>query len=210
LSPGKCRGLVGFDLDGTLIRGRTVCEILAEPLGKTVEMSAIEVITQEEEMARSRELMAEWYKSCDRSELIKHLETVEFAPGAHVAIEQLQSKGIEVTIISLTWNFAVAWFAEQFNIRYYIGTGLDDNSVVEHIWGRHKGLWLTSWANQLNIPINRIAAVGDTHNDYHLLKAANLRYYVGVNAPPDIPPIIHIPNADIREISQYILETWLD
>jgi hypothetical protein len=35
--------LVVFDLDGTLLRGRTVCEVLAEPLGRLERMRDTEM-----------------------------------------------------------------------------------------------------------------------------------------------------------------------
>ena len=34
--------LAVFDLDGTLLRGSTVCEVLAAPIGRLEEMAAIE------------------------------------------------------------------------------------------------------------------------------------------------------------------------
>lgn len=37
----KTRGLVVFDLDGTLLRGPTVCELLAAPLGHLAEMRSL-------------------------------------------------------------------------------------------------------------------------------------------------------------------------
>ncbi len=36
--PKSIRGLAVFDLDGTLLRGDTVCEVLAKPLDRLVEM----------------------------------------------------------------------------------------------------------------------------------------------------------------------------
>jgi phosphoserine phosphatase len=35
----NAHGLVVFDLDGTLLRGQTVCEVLAAPLGRLDEMN---------------------------------------------------------------------------------------------------------------------------------------------------------------------------
>jgi len=47
--------LAVFDLDGTLLRGRTVCELLAEPLGRLDRMQQLERFSTEADLAAARE-----------------------------------------------------------------------------------------------------------------------------------------------------------
>jgi hypothetical protein len=47
-------GLAVFDLDGTLPRGPTVCELLATPLGRLERMRQLEVCTIKSELIAAR------------------------------------------------------------------------------------------------------------------------------------------------------------
>ena len=60
--PTRSEALVAFDLGGTLLRGRTVCEVLAESLGRRERMQQLERVTSQADLLRSREEMAAWYR----------------------------------------------------------------------------------------------------------------------------------------------------
>jgi len=149
LSP--TRGLVCFDLDGTLLRGRTVCELLAEPLGRRREMEQLESSkpTSEQQIAEARAEMAHWYDGVSLAELKSYCEDAVWAPGTREAVAYLQHRDIHVAIASITWKFAVAWFAAKFNIASFLGTDLLPSGAIEHVWGRTKGTWLLHLAHDL-------------------------------------------------------------
>lgn len=50
--------LVAFDLDGTLLRGDTVCEAMARQLGCSSQMKVFERLTARECISAAREDMA--------------------------------------------------------------------------------------------------------------------------------------------------------
>jgi phosphoserine phosphatase len=50
----RLEGLVLFDLDGTLLRGQTVCEVMAYLLGRLGEMKRFEGLTGRAEIAAAR------------------------------------------------------------------------------------------------------------------------------------------------------------
>ncbi|MGH6611809.1 MAG: HAD family hydrolase [Burkholderiaceae bacterium] len=202
-------GLVCFDLDGTLLRGPTVCEVLATPLGRLKEMQRFETLTTEHEISLARLEMARWwYGEVELSDLLAHCKNAQLAPGAEEAIAQLQSSGIEVAIASITWKLAVAWFAERLDIRHYLGTEVTSTGVIEHVWGRTKGQWVRELARELAVPPTRIAAVGDSHGDADLLRAADLRFFVGERLPAEVDRVVHIPAADLREVSSRVVAAW--
>src|SRR5690242_6391875 len=109
----KSRGLVVFDLDGTLLRGPTVCELLAAPLGRSDEMRAFEWLHTEQEIAQARVEMARWYSGIPRGRLLRSLETAQWASGAVEGVALLRDAGIEVAIASITWSFGVEYFATR-------------------------------------------------------------------------------------------------
>ena len=73
--------LVAFDVDGTLLRGATVCELLAEPLGFAERMRELERnLSREEDVRAASEEMAGWYAGRRYEELCQPVRDVELAP----------------------------------------------------------------------------------------------------------------------------------
>jgi phosphoserine phosphatase len=202
------RGLVVFDLDGTLLRGKTVCEILAAPLGRSHEMQQFEALTLEADIAQARALMATWYSGHTMVALQAHLANAHLAHDAAPSIVRLQEQGFEVAIASITWKFAVGWFAKELGVRHYLGTDLLPSHEISHIWGRDKATWMTTLASQYKIPYPRLAAVGDSNGDIEMLRVASLRFFVGAVPPSNVSDIIHCPNSDIGTIADHILDAW--
>ena len=200
-------GLVVCDLDGTLLRGSTVCEVLAARLGRLEEMRSFEALTQEHEIARARAELVRWYNIVSRRELVSFLQAAQLAPGAHEGIAQLQRAGVEVAIASITWKFAVDWFAAQLGVTRTLGTGLGEDGAIQHIWPRHKADWLRDLASRLTVPYERTAAVGDSPGDFAMLGAAGLRFFVGVEPPRDMT-CVHIPRANVLDVAECILARW--
>jgi len=201
-------GLIAFDLDGTLLRGPTVCELLAGPLGRLDELWRLETDTTEKAVAATRASMASWYARIAPQTLLKSLKAVTWAPGAQEGVTRLRRAGFEVAIVSVTWSFAVAWFARQLGVQRYLGTDLNPGDVIRHVWPRDKGLWVSDLASELGVPLRRIAAIGDSAGDFALFQAASLRIFVG-DAVADAPPgVLHLPGVSITRIAEYILGEW--
>ena len=207
---GKIRGLAAFDLDGTLLRGPTVCEILAQPIGRLAEMQRFESLPPESDFTTAREEMARWYSNTSVDELVVHLRNAEWAPGARESVMRLQSEGIEVALVSVTWRFAVAWFAAQLNIAHYLGTGLSPTGEVEHVWGPDKASFIRTLSAKLQLTRDRVAAIGDSLGDFEMLNEANLRIFVGKTAPTNISALTHLPDVDLRTVADHILREWVD
>ena len=176
--PSRPRGVVAFDLDGTLLRGPTVCELLAEPLGRLAEMRRFEALSSECDIAAAREEMASWYEGRSVDELCAPLAAAPWAPGAREGVALLQANGVEVVIASITWSFAVERLAERLGVARVLGTRLEPGGGVRHVWPRDKGRWLEGLLAELRVPSARAAAVGDSSSDTDLLSAAALRFFV--------------------------------
>ena len=207
-TPEQIRGIVAFDLDGTLLRGDTVCEILAKPLGRLEDMKRFEAFRTETEIVAARKQMAGWYRGSAADRLQASLSHVSWAPGAHEAIQQLHAAGIAVGIASITWKFAVRWCADRLGVRHYLGTDLTPEGDILHVWGRDKARWLKELADSHGIRKNRIAAVGDSRNDFEMLRVASLRFFVGEKPLPGIGSLVHLPAADLRAVAAGIIDEW--
>ncbi len=207
-SPERVRGIVAFDLDGTLLRGDTACEILAKPIGRLDEMQRFETFTSEADIIRAREQMAKWYGEHSPQDLAAFLNDVRWAPGVHEAVQRLHEEAIVVGIASLTWSFAVRWCAERLGISHCLGTDLSSNGEIRHVWGRDKARWLQELADSYGIAQHRVAAVGDSGGDSEMLRVAGMRFFVGAHPIPAVASIIHMPAADLRDVAEGIIHEW--
>ncbi len=162
--PSRHLGLVAFDLDGTLLRGSTVCELIAEPLGRSAKMRRFEALAPEFAIVAAREEMARWY--------------------------------------------AGRTLAERLGVARSLGTGLEPDAAVRHVWPRDEARWLTKVAAELRVSAARVAAVGDSGSDADLLAAASLRFFVGEGPPPALPARAHRPGGDIVSLVREILDRW--
>lgn len=201
-------GLVAFDLDGTLLRGPTVCEVLATPVGRVRETREFEAASTQLEVAAGRVAMARWYREVPMPTLLSSLESARWAPGVAPGVELLRRNGIEVAIASITWRFAVRWFAEQLGVQWYLGTDLLEDGAVAHVWPEDKGRWLRTVASELLVPAERVAAVGDSRGDVDLLRAASLRVFVGLALPTELANVQHYPHESIEVVAKRIVDAW--
>ena len=197
--------LVAFDLDGTLLRGDTVCEALARRIGHLGRMKELEGLAQVEDIKAGREKMAAWYKPYTFSELCSFLTTLQVAPGVQEGFQLLKHHGIKIAIISITWEFAVEWFARHLGADYYVGTRLSATGQIDHFWSQDKPRWLARLARRLDLGPDKIAAVGDSSNDIAMLRTVGHPFFVGRAKPDGLENVAHFPDGDIHEIAQRVI-----
>ncbi|HEY1756593.1 MAG TPA: haloacid dehalogenase-like hydrolase [Bryobacteraceae bacterium] len=193
--------LVVVDLGGTLLRGATVCEVLAARLGRVEEMKRFESLTGQAETAAARSEMARWYTEISRESLIECLSGAQWAPGAIQGVYRLREAGVYVGIASITWGFAVDWFAAQLGVEHVLATELGENGHIEHAWPEDKPAWMERLALRLQVQSENVAAVGDSFGDVAMLQAASLPFYVGSHPPPGTR-FLHRPAANVLTLAQ--------
>ena len=194
--------IAAFDLDGTLLREQTVAEAIAMGIGRIGRMREFEQLGSSQ-----IEEMAEWYSSFTFSDLCKHLTAIRFAPGVNEGFALLHDHGFKIAIVSLTWEFAVEWFANRLGADYSVGTGLSSGGLITHFWPQDKALWLTGLAAKLGVDMKDVAAVGDSGGDIPMLLSVGHRFWVGEAIPPELDrKVIHEPTGDIRLVAHRIVE----
>ena len=201
--------LAAFDLDGTLLKGQTVCEAIARGIGHIRRMRELERLqpNQFEEMAAAREEMAKWYSGFTFDELCEHLAGMQVAPGVHEGFSLLRDHGFKIAVVSLTWEFAVEWFSNRWGADYSVGTGLSSDGLITSFWPRDKAAWLTRVARDLGTDVRDVAAVGDSRGDIPMLLSAGRRYWVGQTVPYELGRDVgHEPGGDILRVARRIVE----
>ena len=200
--------LAAFDLDGTLLRGDTVCEALARKLGHLERMRELEA-TQEERQDREslrflREELAAYYQGVPAVELRSYLSTLTLAPGAREGFALLRQARIVTAIVSITWEFAAQWVATELGADHYVGTRLLDDCSIAHFWPEDKAVWLADLMHRQGIRREETVAVGDSWRDVAMLEAAAVRVYVGKVLPRGLTAI-HLPDGDIRDVARVVV-----
>ncbi|MFI5385091.1 MAG: HAD family hydrolase [Fimbriimonadales bacterium] len=203
-------GLVAFDVDGTLLRGPTICQCLARALGRAEEMEAFERLSTREDIAKARAVMLDWYRPHQRSVLLEHLRSsVTLAPGAREGIKLLRASGVKVALVSITWEFAVEWLRAELGADFAVGTKWLAGDEIGHFWPENKANWLTEMLLSCSLCVADLAAVGDSTSDLPMLQLAGRGYFVGVCAPVLPPHVEHWPHANIADIAQDFLDVAL-
>src|SRR5271165_4263975 len=95
--------LVAFDLDGTLLRGPTIREVLAAKFGMQDRMREFEQMRDIEDIRAARQEMLAWYGEMPLDLLCAELSQVAIAPGAAQAFQLLATRGVPTVIVSVTW-----------------------------------------------------------------------------------------------------------
>jgi phosphoserine phosphatase len=194
--------LAAFDLDGTIVRDRTCVESIARTIGREEECAAFERLGMRDVLAvtAARDAMAEWYRPYTHEELTAGLSDLRLSSGSEEAFELLRRHGVVTAIVSITWSFAVEWFARRLQADYAHGTRLIDGRI-EHVWPADKGRWLRSLTKRLDLPQQAVAAV---EGDRELLEAAGVRYCVGARQI-EVAGVMHVPRASILEIAHQMV-----
>ena len=201
------RALIVFDLDGTLLRGPTVCEVLAQSLGRLPRMQEIERLKDRLQIAAAREEMAGWYRNVAPAALIASLRTVELAPGLATGISLLRAHGFAIGIASITWRFAAEHFAGEWGVEHCLATTLQASGAIDHVWPEDKALWARDLSARLSIPLERTVAVGDSGGDYEMLRAVGTSIFVGSESPPVQQDWLHWPAANIEHLAHHVIGT---
>ena len=203
-SDGRIR-LVAFDLDGTLLRGDTVCTGIAHGIGTLERMQAMERGHELADRLSDVAEIASWYLPLGRKRIESELSRLTPAPGADEGCRLLREAGVELVIISVTWKFAVQHFAERFGASDYAATPLDwTTGEFDDFDAKNKGPWLVEKTASLGLSTYQVAAVGDSPNDYGMFEAAGTSFCVAA-ACGEFDNVIQRPDANILDLAQEIL-----
>lgn len=192
-------GLVVFDLDGTLIRGASACELLANGLGRAERMRQFEALTTSTEIAQARSEMLTWYSEVPHEQLLRSLDAARWAAGAREAVALLHAERYVCAISSITWRFAVQRFADALGIEHFQGTDVAPDGSIEHVWPQDKQGWVAALATRLGFGHEQVITVGDSRSDIHLFRAGARAFFVGpASAAGGLPQsVVVLPDADL-------------
>jgi phosphoserine phosphatase len=187
--------LVCFDLDGTLVLGRSVSQHLADRLGHGALLAELERRYAAQEIVADRQ--AGELAGRDRREMMTHLESIPRIGGIQATLARLQSAGIDALLCTVTWRFAAECFQQWYGFAAVSGTEIEEGpdgcftgKVARHFDKYDKRDFVVEHCRRRDIDLSTCIAVGDSHSDAPLFGAVG--FSVALNASDDAKAVASV------------------
>lgn len=181
--------LVCFDLDGTLVRGTSTCQHIADSFGHGDVLRELEL--NYAQGAISNRIVAETdarhYVGRRIEEIAEVMKTIPLIHGIDEAFSALRTQGLHLILATVTWRFAAKVVAERFKLDAWSGcvmgesaSGILDGAVVTHFDEYDKRAFVEAYCAKHGIAMSEVVAVGDSRSDIPLFSAVG--YSIALNA----------------------------
>lgn len=202
MSSDRSWPVVVFDLDGTLLRETTVSLMLAEWLGKTEEVAALERAYSANEISNSlvADTSARWLAGKRMAEVWDVLEGGPWIEGMAETLETLAEAGTKLLLGTITWRFAAELLQERYGFAAVSGTEMSMrgdvlSGTVERNFDEHDKLrFVEGWCERHRYELGEVIAIGDSRSDVPLFARAGAS--IALNASPEA-----------RSAATYVLDT---
>lgn len=186
----RSKRLIAFDMDSTLIQGEVIDE-LAERVGfkKEVEEITREAMEGKIDFQTSLRRRVKFLKGITRADMEHVADSLKLTPGANTLIKVLRKLGYRIAIISGGFTFFAERLKKDLSLHYVYANRLEfmDDQATGEIEGaivdaQRKSDILEIIAQQEDISLDQVIAIGDGANDVLMLKRAGLG--IAFNAKP--------------------------
>ena len=177
--------LVIFDMDGVIANTISSWKYIHDYFGCSNEKSVDEYlkgkIDDAEFIKRDVSLWRENGKPVTRNKLVEILSNVPLMNGTEKCIARIKKHNVKTAIVSAGLDILAERMAEELGIDYAFANGIktDDNGRLsgEGVIGvrlMYKDKTVSRLSSQLGIPLERIAAVGNSCFDIPMLETCGL------------------------------------
>lgn len=204
--------LVAFDLDGTLLVGKSSWWKLHEYFG-TVELSLGNMKDYEEGKIAYDEWMkrdiALWRPRPHITTIEKILLDYTLAPNAEHVIGTLRERKLDVAIVTTGLDILANSVASKLHVPNVMANGLvlDENGYLTNrivfnvdLFGKHKAF--IRLVKKIGIPRSQCVAVGDTKYDVNFLKSAGLG--IACKKDRDLANVADVVITDLEELLNFV------
>jgi phosphoserine phosphatase len=204
--------LVSFDLDGTLIRGTTVCTELGRSLGHLDQIRDLESRYARSEISNtevaSHDALA--YRDRSVSDIERAVLDIPLIKGFAEVVAALKRQGIHVLIVTVTWSFAARAIARKYGLDGFAGAEMGEmngrltGQVAAHFEERDKVRFVQEYGRKCGIDLSECVAVGDSRSDIPLFKEVG--FAIALNATPQARAVSHVTldTDDLRDVLPYL------
>ncbi|MBB2941089.1 phosphoserine phosphatase [Actinoplanes lutulentus] len=211
------RGVVFFDVDGTLVPGISSGQHLADRLGHADLCREAEAgyddgtLTNQEASVIDARGWATWTPSDVRG----FLASLPLVDGIPETLAWCRAHDLLPVVTTLAWDPVGAYLCDRFGFARSCGPVLEiingayTGEVAAHLDEYGKRDFALSVATELNIEPSHCAAIGDSRSDLPLFGAAGLA--IAFNGDPAARAAAHtgVTGTDLRAVIP-LLDTWQD
>ena len=210
--------LVIFDMDGTLLKGRTIF-IFAEKKGLTDELNRL-IHNNDKDFFEKTVEIAKLLKGFKCDELLEIFRKIPLQENVETVIKELKKIGIKTAIATDSYQFVADDLKDRLGINYAFANSLIiENGIItgdiilhnidltkefnsEKIYSICKSCVLDKLCKKLGISVKESIAVGDGKIDIGMIKRAGLG--IAINAPEEVQKNADVVTNDMRVILEYI------
>jgi phosphoserine phosphatase len=183
--------LACFDLDGTLVRGTSVSQHLADRFGQADRMAELERRYAAGEISNSvvAEEQARGYRGISLSRIVEKLDDIPCIEGIDATLAALRARGIDSLLGTVTWSFAAEELRRRHGFLAVSGTeiALDPDGVPTGEVKRHFDEWdkrefVSTYCEANGLDLADCIAIGDSRSDVPLFETVGLS--IALNATP--------------------------
>lgn len=215
----KLKGMVVFDMDGTLIEEKSSWWLIHKVMG------TLELAEKYERMYREGKIdYDEWadldissWMGKDFSPAILALRKVKLMKGAKQAIELLRLNGFLVGVVSAGLNVVLKRVLDHVKLDFYEVNELilKNNVVIGYeikVGYRDKGKKVVELSRRFSIPLNRVAVVGDSENDIEMFKLPEVFRIAFIPSHPELRRLADVVmlKKDLTKVAEVIIERFKD
>ena len=216
-SPGHRRGMVVFDMDGTLIEARSSWWLIHEAMRTEKQARENERMYRRGiiDYDRWAELDVRAWIGKDFSKALSALKEVKLMEGARESVELLRSEGFIVGVISAGLNVVLERVLEEIVLDFYeVNELLLKNKVVvgwrTRVGYHDKGRKVIELSEKFSVPLNLVAVVGDAENDLEMFKLPQVFKIAFLPSHPDLEALadITIREKNLMRVAEVILKRF--
>lgn len=208
----KPKGIVLFDLDGTLTFGISTTRYIfrklsRESLFRKIEVDWLEEKTSHLALARTiSRLMAGW----KMRDIEKALKSIPKMSHIRETLRVLRKRGYYIALATLGYQCVAEIFQKWYGFDEVRGTvaGIKDGAITGRgvrIFQEHeKALFLRKIARRLKVPLSRTVVLGDSRSDREVFKIAGLRIAVNHDGFLEGKADMELKGRDLSKILEYI------
>jgi len=183
--------LVAFDLDGTLIPKTSVARHLMAGLGHRHEADELErrYLAGEIDQREAARLSGRAFAGTSIDWVERRLSRLPTIRGLAPTLRTLSAAGIPAVIATVTWTFAVRYYARRFGFAGFSGTAMRESAgrlsgrVARYCSEGAKRDFVRAFAERRGIAMAEVAAVGDARSDLPLFAVVGRA--IALNASPE-------------------------
>lgn len=178
----RSKRLIVFDMDSTLIQTEVIDEIADEAgVGPQIREITERAMNGEMDFDESLKARVSQLKGLKAEKLEEILNRLPLTPGVEDFIKTVKSLGYQVAVISGGFTYFANALKQKLGLDYAFANELEiiNGELTGNITGtivnaEQKALLVNLIAQQMNISMEQVVAVGDGANDLPMLSAAGL------------------------------------